>query len=218
MKVDKTPGRRRLRGFTLLELLVAVTLLGLLAVLLFGGLGLGVRAWEVGEQTADDHARLIAIQSFLRQRLSDARDVAARGTDAAESETIAFRGDAGTLEMVTVLPPDLAPGGLYSFAFASIEHPDDPGRYDLVASWSLFDPVAEAAGEAPEPTKTVLLEDIAGATFDYFGRPESDADAQWLESWPRPDALPALIRLAVAFPDGDRRAWPDLVVAPAAAR
>ena len=34
-------------GFTLIELLVALTLLGLISVVLFGGLRFGTRAWEV---------------------------------------------------------------------------------------------------------------------------------------------------------------------------
>ena len=34
------------RGFTLIEILVAVMLLGLLMAALFGGVRLGVRAWE----------------------------------------------------------------------------------------------------------------------------------------------------------------------------
>jgi prepilin-type N-terminal cleavage/methylation domain-containing protein len=34
-------------GLTLLELLVAITLLGLLMAALFGGLRLGARAWEL---------------------------------------------------------------------------------------------------------------------------------------------------------------------------
>jgi general secretion pathway protein J len=209
--------RRRARGFTLIELLVAITLLGLLATLLFGGLRLGVRAWEMGGKVVDEHARLISVHGFLRQRLSDARPVNARLDDPDQADAIAFHGGSDALEFVTVLPPDLAPGGLYAFAIGTTDTPDDPGRSDLVVRWSLFEPVAEAAGEAPESTETLLLESIAGATFSYFGRPRPDADPDWLETWPREDVLPALIRIAVAFADGDRRAWPELIVAPAAA-
>ncbi len=65
----------RQRGFTLLEILVAVTLLGLLMAALFGGVRLGVRAWEASGARLDDDARLTAVQDFLRERLTQAYEV-----------------------------------------------------------------------------------------------------------------------------------------------
>ena len=44
------------RGFTLLELLVAITLLGLLMAALFGGLRLGTRVWETADARLDSSA------------------------------------------------------------------------------------------------------------------------------------------------------------------
>ena len=60
------------RGFTLLELLVAITLLGLLMAALLGGLRLGARVWETGEARLDASARVQIVQDFLRQRITEA--------------------------------------------------------------------------------------------------------------------------------------------------
>ncbi len=56
-------------GFTLLELLISMTLLGLVFVLLFGGLRFGMRAWEHGTTTTDavDSTRLV--QDLLRSEI-----------------------------------------------------------------------------------------------------------------------------------------------------
>ena len=59
------------RGFTLIELLIAITLLGLLMVMLTGGLRLGTRAWDVGETRLANTARLQATQDFRWQLVAE---------------------------------------------------------------------------------------------------------------------------------------------------
>ena len=54
------------RGFTLLELLISMSLLGLLMLGLFGGLRLGARVWEAGDQQSADRIRVEAVQRFIR--------------------------------------------------------------------------------------------------------------------------------------------------------
>jgi general secretion pathway protein J len=65
-----------------------------------------------------------------------------------------------------------------------------------------------------ETNETILIERITGARFTYFGGVEGDAGPDWQADWDKRPELPALVRLAIDFPDGDRRFWPDLVVAP----
>ncbi len=55
---------------------------------------------------------------------------------------------------------------------------------------------------------------IEAAKFGYYGAERAGAEAEWRERWDVADRLPALIVLEVAFPAGDSRSWPDLVVAP----
>src|SRR5262245_22660750 len=80
---DRSPrprsGRRRMRrpapgageaGFTLMELMVALALVGLLTVLVFGGLRISLRAWT---RTHDDVAQatdLWAVESLLSRTIA----------------------------------------------------------------------------------------------------------------------------------------------------
>ena len=45
-------------GFTLLELVVAITLMGLVLVMLYSGLRLGLTSWDNGEQRAETQRSL----------------------------------------------------------------------------------------------------------------------------------------------------------------
>lgn len=60
MKADQ-PGPRRQQGFTLLELLIAITLLGLIATMAFSGFRLGTRAWEVADERDHEVYRRVGL-------------------------------------------------------------------------------------------------------------------------------------------------------------
>ena len=79
----------------------------------------------------------------------------------------------------------------------------------LVLSIGLGD-VAES-GEAAD--RRVLIEGIETAAFRYYGALEEGREPDWHDEWTDPERLPALVALRVSFPEGDRRPWPELVIA-----
>ena len=195
-------------GFTLLELLIAITLLGLLMAALFGGLRLGARAWERSEQRLDKSARLQVVQNFLRDRLAQAYPL--EGDDEAGRSQVTFAGDIDTLRFVTLMPEYLGAG----FAEFVVAVDDQRDLKDLVVRWRRFDPVDLLATDADEPQIKVLLEDIERLDFAYYGARNRDEPAFWHEQWLDAQQLPQLVRLKIVFPPGDQRYWPDLIVQP----
>ena len=195
------------RGFTLLEILVAVTLLGLLMVALFGGVRLGVRAWEASGSRVDSDARLTAVQDFLRERLTQARLPSA--VAAAGEAGPAFRGEPDRLSFVTLMPEHLDPGldrmtlGLTAAADGA----------DLSVRWwpaALGDDPAAARDSV---RSRVLIARVAGLHLAYFGARGPNQPPAWSEVWDQPQ-LPLLVRVQLSFPDRDARSWPDLIVRP----
>ena len=88
------------RGFTLLEMLVGLTLLGVMLILIYASLNVGLRAWDTGEKRVSEAARQRVVQSFLRRELSQLFPVRWRGIP--ESK-IAFEGAKDELKFVTML-------------------------------------------------------------------------------------------------------------------
>jgi general secretion pathway protein J len=195
----------RSQGFTLVELLVALTLFALLSVLLFGGLRFGMRATESGTARLDFTDQIAAASGFLRGQLADAQPL--QKDDGQGNKSIAFEGEADSLEFVVLPPAFLAPGGWYTLHLG-VERED--GHALLIVRWRLVrqDQTSDAVSQ---PQDSVLLERVRTVEFGYFGALASGDPPQWHARWHEAAVLPALVRLRVGFEDG--RQTPDLIVA-----
>ena len=195
-------------GFTLVELLVALALMGLLAGLMFGGLRFGARAWERVDAHVDHASDIQWAQSFLRRRLSEAALVRAAIDDA--NPPVLFDGGPNSLAFVTVLPVYGGVGG-HSVLRLSLER--GPKGGELLLGWAphRFD-AEDLDDEAVD--ERVLLDGVAEIDFAYYGRHDPDAEqASWHGEWRRAEGLPRLIRIRLVFTEAGKRHWPDLVVA-----
>jgi general secretion pathway protein J len=202
-------------GFTLIELLVALTLLGLVSVVLFGGLRFGTRAWEAGNARAERLAEVQAVQALLRRHLAQAvpPGAAARASGLDEDEP-GFAGEADALRFVALVPSRIGVGGFYLF---EVSVADDGDGLRLELAWRLFRRDEPRDLAEPEPGlggRRVLIEGFERAQFAFYGAEREGQAAAWRDRWDEAAGLPALISLEAAFPAGDPRSWPDLVIAP----
>lgn len=204
--------RKAQRGFTLLELLVAIMLLGLIATMAFSGLRLGARVWE----TTDEHEHEVyLVQQLLRQRLGAAYFPFDFGVALSEDEPL-FEGGPDHVSFIAPLPDRFGVPGLYRVSIEVVPSGNDSA---LVMSWRLWRPPDDtrAAAEAgrEEPERRVLLDGVAHAAFAFFGPAEEFGRAlAWQDQWQRPMELPVLVRIEL---DHKEQPWPPLVIAPRAA-
>ena len=221
-----TRSPRRPDGFTLLELLVAMTVLGVLTGLLATGLSFGTRIWEREQKQLEQWAELQMVQDVIRRTLGEAWPLNAptsAGTEAA-AEGIAFVGTDTSVEFVGPPPAQSLAGGVYQYGLLSRA---GPGGVSLVLTWRLRDPEATQQkgkrrdgararqNETAEGKEVVLVDRLANAEFSYFGAGDEDVKPRWRDRWRDASKLPLLVRVQVTFPPGDRRRWPELLVAPA---
>lgn len=206
--------RTRSWGFTLLELLVAMTLLALLSGLLFGGLSFGVRVWEKGDAELEKLAELQIAQSLVRRVISRALSSELAEDEGQDAGTLL--GTVDGLRLVGPAPAQSLPGGIYQLSLRLDEAQE---KRRLVMGWRLLRPRDEDS-ETDEDEKdkeeniVVLVDDVAEVTFAYFGVADQDAGPEWWDRWENVPGLPQLVHIEITFNDGDTRIWPELTVAP----
>jgi general secretion pathway protein J len=197
----------RARGFALIELLVALGVLGLVAAMLGSGIGLAGRLAS-GNSVARAATDAVAnTQLILRERLMRLaplpRLIAGNAAIEAAGAPAEFRWMAAapgqrqpdSFEVFRLL---LAPGGtLMLLSLSDLDNRVDIGAPSLL-------------GWTPHP----LLRDVEALDIAYFGPTRVDPRRQWQALWNDRPQPPELVRIRVRFAAGDPRTWPDLVVRP----
>jgi general secretion pathway protein J len=200
------PATRHENGFTLLEILVAITVLALLMVGLNQGVRSGFAFWSMQTRRSSETAELDTTARLLRGLFTDLPVQVSGGSAAgAAPVALAFDGSADRLAFVGDLPT-----GFGDSRRADIRLSLRYGR--LVLAWTPHRH-EQSAGASPQPGEIELIRGVQALEFAYWGDPTGAGRAAWVAQWDGP-ALPQLIRVRLSFAKGDGRRWPDLVAAP----
>ncbi len=197
------------RGLTLMELLVAMTLLGILMTALMGGLRLGTRVWEAGETALRDNSEIQSVRRFLHDRLEETMPM--RLPNEQNDRRITFIGAPQTVRFTSTMPHSFDASPLM-MQLELREQENGIDINDLVLTWYEFDRGTGLASS--EPGNRVILDDVADVSFEYYGEHERREPLSWRSTWERTNALPDLVRLQIAFGLEDGREWPALIVSP----
>ena len=190
------------RGFTLIEMLIALNLFGIILIVLYSGLRTGIRTWDATRDHTADLSRLRLMQGFVHKQLSQSQ--ALKWTDEDQKMRF-FKGTPQRVDFISPLPANRDSGGLYRQSFEIIHQTASDKA--LYFRYQLRHPDLEI--NDPETTHArSLVTNIRQASFSYFGV-QNEKVARWHSHWEDTQSLPDLVKLRVDNPD---MPWPLLLV------
>lgn len=196
-------------GFTLMEIIVATTLLGMLLGMLYSGLRLGIKSSEAGEERIQQVSRIRVTQEFLRSQFSRIQPVNWKYDG---NIGVVFEGESDRVQFVAPMPGYVGEGGPH---LQLIELVSGKNGMELIFDHRVAHPELEGDVE-PDPDREpiLLLDAIEDAHFSYLKAGDDNDAGEWTDSWDEPGQYPLLVRLEVELMDGAGVIWPELTVAP----
>lgn len=189
-------------GFTVLELLVALTLLSMITLVILGTLRIGARVWERTTEEQGIVEETMLAHKFIRRWIEQAYPLIDRSDPL--RPVIVFQGTGDRLDLVAPVPKGILEGGLARYSI--FVQPVEGERHLVVSSRH-----ERADQNAPPHPSSILLEDVSGFSLSYFGAQHSGEPDGWHDRWVDASSLPKLVRVSIKFRAGDNV---ELEVAP----
>lgn len=182
----QSPSHAKRAGFSLLELLVALVLLGIVGAGLASALRLGTQTYGRA-QALDTDGTQAATRAQLRRLLSEATP-----PNLLTPFPNSFRGSAQKLSFVTLAPLGFARDAAGLRVTLGLEN------RSLNVTLEPFDD----DGGSLRQYRSEIAEDVETLSISYF------VDDTWLEGWDNTATLPQLVRVEL----GTETLWPEFTV------
>ena len=191
-------------GFTLIEVVLALVILSMIALLLYSAFETGHRAVVAGEREADINQRTRLAEEIIGRQLRSTVFYFARDED---DQFPYFVGRADGVSFVSSAPQSRGGTGLAVITYRVVDNqlvleervafsPDD--LYEVPADVSL--------------SRAVLINGIQSLLFEYIAR--DDSEGNWQRTWDaqEEDTLPAAVRVTLeGLPFFDGAPWTQVI-------
>ncbi|WP_165786276.1 prepilin-type N-terminal cleavage/methylation domain-containing protein [Methylomonas sp. Kb3] len=209
--------RSSVKGFTLIEMLIAISLLGIMVVLLFASLRIAAESWNSGEAKISEVNKKAVVYQFFKRHLSNTKPFPiiqenqaqnAQQLGSQELPKLAFEGLPQSISFVSALPAASARKGLQVFHVGL--DPQQPSTLKVALT-----PYRQTESIPADAEPVVLLENLRHFKISYFGASADNVDGNgaWLDEWQgqATGQLPKLVKVSIAL--NDDSFWPDMIFA-----
>ncbi len=194
-------------GFTLLEMIVAVTLVAVMAVGLYGVFSICLRSWARGTGFIDANQHHRSILDLARKQIASAYPLLVsprpqQGMPQALAPHMIFAGDVASLRFISVNSLQfLESPGLTMVTYEVVQ--DTKGSYSLVEREIPYRGPESEEAIASQTKVTPIFENLVSCEFDYFDSGEGERPSRWIQEWnaAKEGRLPAAVMMSLLSRD-----------------
>jgi len=196
-------GVERVRGFTLLELLLAISIFAVVVAVLFSSFWVGIGAWEKGEAGIEFQQRMRAVSELMFREISSTYPYFLTPSQLDKHTSyVAFFGEPDSLRFVSYANLHKRASGLCMLEFWVSERNGLllGEAAALAANKEDFDAVPLRSPEY----RLEICRDVQGLRFRYFDQKNDDEPGEWLERWDPVEMqgmMPKIIEVTLIFLD-----------------
>lgn len=220
-------------GFTLLEVLIATSILSIMMLLLFGSLRVCSRSWVSGEEHIKASSQMTIVQNFFRTYIESAlivddnyniipldnpdefegnnveqnqvNPILVDDPGYANRDQISFQGNERELQFVSVMPASAGRGGLQLFTVSLLEGETQQLMVTITPFYSQLDDTQDITEEIS------ILDKVRNFAINYWGTKEYSYEPEWSLEW-NERHLPKMVRIEIELEN--EPAWPTMIVSP----
>lgn len=204
-------------GFTLIEVIVTLTILGFIVLMVSGTFRLGLSSWERGDAIKEDYQKIRMGSQLVSRQMKSLVPYKIR-TEKAEGNYLAFDGKAHSLKFVSALAIKAKrPEGFVYVVYQFKDDAEKKGRLVLYEQRALNKDFFEE--DLKEDSAVTLLDGISQVRFEYYREADEEKNraAEWVEEWNAKEEkeLPKAVRMTVTYRNakGKEEASPMTVLA-----
>lgn len=182
---------REENGFTLLELIIALSILTVIVVLTFSAMRLGIKAWETGDERIDFLYRVKYIVDLIEKEISSSYPYYFSKDGANKNKILAFKGLQHSINFISSIvsyDPSVSPGGFREVTFYLDVDEEKKGK-QMMMKEKIIKPY-QVFGKTKEENirSIVLLEGVQDLNFRYYrlkshSSEKFEYDGEWVENF-----------------------------------
>jgi len=197
-------------GFTLLELMISLTIVGLILVIVFSSLRIGARAWEKGEKDVEMRQRERIVLDLVKRQIASTFVRVVKDKD---EQPFFLKGDGESMEFISRIP--MVPGNRAGLVYVKyVVRPEDEDKKRLMFSEKNTYIIEKVMEDQAEEEFFELIPGAQNIEFEYLRGPSEDEEGSvWQETWDPDSDKGAPLAVKIILQDSKDTA-PIHVIAP----